>query len=449
MECPHLEKDTGSSATRKLQGLNQSVWSCEVCRSQKSSWLCLHCGTILCGRYVNAHAKSHFEKTSDHCLCMSMDMSIFCYLCDDFIINDNVHVSCLRTYMQEIAEGSRQVGCKSKGSSSGILATPPKVIKLANGETCQLHCAGLRNLGNTCFMNAVLQSLGNNEEFCKYFLKRPSFQMDVNGCSPSHKYDTRSTSKPEELLLAEELRKIFIALWEESNCSCSPDSLFSVVLKVVPQFRGYQQQDAHEFMRYLLDELHEELRRASCWTMDRKGTTIVSHTFGGTLQSDVVCLICGTESQKLDPILDFSLDIPEQFICRRKGDKLPNCTLEDCLKSFTSLEKLEESEWYYCEKCGSRQQSSKQLCMYSLPNSLGKSKENCLYDLAAVVVHHGSGVGSGHYTTYACSSVSGSWYHFNDSTVSCVTPEHVSSCKAYILFYARRSTKNNNMKIDK
>ena len=56
-------------------------------------------------------------------------------------------------------------------------------------------------------------------------------------------------------------------------------------------------------MRHLLDQLHEELCRASCWTMDRKGTTIVSHTFGGTLQSDVVCLICGSESQKLDPIL--------------------------------------------------------------------------------------------------------------------------------------------------
>ena len=271
------------------------------------------------------------------------------------------------------------------------------------------------------------------------------------------------------------------ALWEESNCIYSPDSLLSTILKMIPQFRGYQQQDAHEFMRHLLDQLHEELCRASCWTMDRKGTTIVSHTFGGTLQSDVVCLICGSESQKLDPILDCSLDIPEQFVCRRKGDKTVNCTLKDCLKSFTSLEQLEESEWYYCEKCGSRQKSSKQLSMYSLPNvlclhlkrfhfisflrskidiyvefplkgldispyvnrSLTQAKENCLYDLAAVVVHHGSGVGSGHYTTYACSSISGSWYHFNDSTVSSVSPEHVSNCKAYIMFYARRRCKRH------
>ena len=49
--------------------------------------------------------------------------------------------------------------------------------------------------------------------------------------------------------------------------------------------RGYQQQDAHEFMRYLLDQLHSELLAGSLSTGE--DTTIVSQIFGGTLQSDV------------------------------------------------------------------------------------------------------------------------------------------------------------------
>jgi ubiquitin C-terminal hydrolase len=53
-----------------------------------------------------------------------------------------------------------------------------------------------------------------------------------------------------------------------------------------PNCRGYQQQDAHEFMRYLLDKLHTELLAGSLRT-GSDNTTIVSQIFGGTLQSDV------------------------------------------------------------------------------------------------------------------------------------------------------------------
>ena len=75
--------------------------------------------------------------------------------------------------------------------------------------------------------------------------------------------------------------------------------------------RGYQQQDAHEFMRYLLDKLHSELLQTltppapskpppstSVATLSTTSTastpshaqahhTVVSDIFGGVLQSDV------------------------------------------------------------------------------------------------------------------------------------------------------------------
>lgn len=43
------------------------------CAAEGQNWLCLHCGAVNCGRYVNGHAKLHAE-TSDHQLCMSCDV---------------------------------------------------------------------------------------------------------------------------------------------------------------------------------------------------------------------------------------------------------------------------------------------------------------------------------------------------------------------------------------
>ncbi|KAL8610749.1 hypothetical protein ACOMHN_016732 [Nucella lapillus] len=481
---------------------------------------------INCGRYVNAHAKKHFEETENekHHVCMDChNYMAFCYTCDEFVINDTPagHLEKLRKSLESfsrLAQKSQspqkqRKGKRTRGKSAHSSENDEKRRKKA-GSSCNLLCfmphfyitegwsireekklyrpprtPGLRNLGNTCFMNAVLQSLSNIQYFCGYIKQLPSLEdkaVKIKKYNPAKK----SRDLGEDALVVEELRKILVALWQGNKTAISPESLFTVIWKVVPRFRGYQQQDAHEFMRYLLDRMHSELLQLlpypssnSQFITQKSTSTIVTAIFGGLLQNEVKCLICGIESKKHDPFLDLSLDIPSQFIVRQKpkeGD--PVCKLSDCLHSFTDVEELEESELYMCSSCKRRQRSTKKFWIRRLPNvlclhlkrfrwgtycrvkvetfvdfPLSGLDMNCyvldtlhetrgsgaagsnLYDLAAVIVHHGSGAGSGHYTSYATHE--GQWYHFNDSTVTACEPEVVSRCKAYILFYVRRQTR--------
>ncbi|TKS73484.1 Ubiquitin carboxyl-terminal hydrolase 3 [Collichthys lucidus] len=436
-------------------------------------------------KYVSGHAKKHFEESqvvvpsqkkgekqekekSHHSVCMDCsNYSVFC----------------------SALMGDRQRKRRLQDSP----APDSKLLKDNDGVA--LGATGLRNLGNTCFMNAILQSLSNIEQFSCYFKELPAVALRSGKTAGRRMYHTRSQGD-NSVSLVEEFRKTLCSLWQGSQTAFSPDSLFYAIWKIMPSFRGYQQQDAHEFMRYLLDHLHRELQYSRngashpvspqdgvrLSTAEGKccinGTaSVVTSIFGGILQNEVNCLICGTESRKFDPFLDLSLDIPSQFRQKRSKDQEPGptCTLRDCLRSFTDLEELDETELYYCHKCKKRQKSTKKFWVQKLPKVLclhlkrfhwtaflrnkvdtyvefplkgldmrgyllepeNSLPESCLYDLVAVVVHHGSGVGSGHYTAYG--SHEGRWYHFNDSTVTLTNEDAVRKAKAYILFYVERT----------
>ncbi|XP_071392377.1 ubiquitin carboxyl-terminal hydrolase 3 isoform X2 [Centroberyx affinis] len=518
MECPHLNSNVCFAVdSSRFPNGTPSSWCCNVCRSNKSPWVCLTCLIVHCGRYVNGHAKKHFEESqvhgnnqkkgekqekekAHHCVCMDCsNYSIFCYRCDDFVVNDTKlgQVQKVREHLQSL-ENSALIGDrqrKRKLQESPSLNS--KMLKDNVSDGMALCATGLRNLGNTCFMNAILQSLSNIEQFSCYFKELPAVALRSGKTAGRRMYHTRSQGDT-SVSLVEEFRKTLCSLWQGSQTAFSPDSLFYAIWKIMPSFRGYQQQDAHEFMRYLLDHLHRELQ-GSCngaahpvspqdgvrlSTSGGKccinGTaTVVTSIFGGILQNEVNCLICGTESRKFDPFLDLSLDIPSQFRQKRSKDQEPGptCTLRDCLRSFTDLEELDETELYLCHKCKKRQKSTKKFWIQKLPKVLclhlkrfhwtaflrnkvdtyvefplrsldmrgyllepeNSLPGSCLYDLVAVVVHHGSGVGSGHYTAYG--SHEGRWYHFNDSTVTLTNEDTVRKAKAYILFYVARPDK--------
>ncbi|CAG2101489.1 unnamed protein product [Medioppia subpectinata] len=76
MECPHLCQLNGAKVANNpvLKWLTASPdFECSVCKSKKSSWICVHCGQVGCGRYVSGHAKQHFEQMAAHSLCFDSD----------------------------------------------------------------------------------------------------------------------------------------------------------------------------------------------------------------------------------------------------------------------------------------------------------------------------------------------------------------------------------------
>lgn len=542
MECPHLVQsvqfggnDVEANCTKDLP------FVCAVCGSEKSTWLCLYCGAVHCGRYVAGHALQHHEENTQHCVCIDCEnLAVFCYLCDEYVVNDttngqiekirrvtfrkdehkeneeNWNMSPSTTPSSRRANGSDNDNENENDNDSADALWKAEVVvrnlrprtarkrlhsldgtsgdnrpatkRRSSKITKEKKVVGLRNLGNTCFMNVVLQSFNNISHFCEYLTQMPCLEGIPFDEAPSHRGRIVTPGRAKEFmsdaLLAEELRKVLLGLnlGGSNGQAISPECLFLVIWKVVPRFRGYQQQDAHEFLTYMLDRLHTELLqllpRLGHEPLGLRGKqSIVTAVFGGTLLSVVHCMNCRTDSKTHEPFQDLSLDIPDR-LQRRTKEQEEVCSLTYSLSRFFKVEELADSELYFCDNCMGKQRSTKRFWIHRLPNvlclhikrfrwcnsyrskvdtqvdfpmksldmspftvrgvsgtKLGTSNSH-LYDLAAVIVHHGSGAGTGHYTAFAVHD--GQWFHFNDSSVRPATTDAVAKCKPYILFYVRK-----------
>lgn len=143
------------------------------------------------------------------------------------------------------------------------------------------------------------------------------------------------------------------------------------------QLAGYQQQDAHEYMQFILNSLHtSSLSTATSSEHDRDCNCIIHRTFYGKLQSTVTCDECKNKTNTPDPFMDLSLDLRIQSKKRKLNSSAKTngvnskedegLRLEECLARFTSDERLGKDD-YTCHKCGKQRDATKQLSIKQLP----------------------------------------------------------------------------------
>lgn len=132
---------------------------------------------------------------------------------------------------------------------------PEECVEFAEGRVPGVM--GIRNHGNTCFINAIIQCLCHTDVLAEYFVL-DQYKHDLARCNKinSKKYGTRGE-------ITEQLAVLLKALWTLRYVPDLSMNFKNTVDKYESLYRGSQQHDAAEFLMFVLDKVHEDLNTAS------------------------------------------------------------------------------------------------------------------------------------------------------------------------------------------
>jgi ubiquitin carboxyl-terminal hydrolase 8 len=277
---------------------------------------------------------------------------------------------------------------------------------------------GLQNIGNTCYLNSIIQILLHNKEISKYLQEKMFEESLIKNMERKFKEVNN------DIIQSTFTFQLFNILMNMKEYKIISPTSFKKILSLKNEtFSGNRQNDSHELVNFILDTIHEEVKinvtpiysdfpkeyhivqkfKKNCIklindTSDRNeklriinqyydfemnhqteilihnstsmwssylehNYSIVSEYFTGLFHSSLRCNTCGYISNSFEIFTNISLEIP-------KVSENTSLSIYDCLNSFTSEEILDNQNKFTCGRCHNKTSGIKKIMIWYAPDNL-------------------------------------------------------------------------------
>ncbi|XP_005146978.1 ubiquitin carboxyl-terminal hydrolase 13 [Melopsittacus undulatus] len=251
-----------------------SGWKCSKCDLRENLWLNLTDGSVLCGKWFfdgsggNGHATEHYKETG-YPLAVKLGTispdgaDVYSFdeeepVLDPHIAKHLAHFGIDMLQMQVTENGLRDNDIKPRVSEWEVIQEAGVKLKPMYGP----GYTGMKNLGNSCYLNAVMQAIFSIPEFQRAYVGNLPRIFDYSPLDPTQDFSTQMAKLGHGLLSgqyskppmkSELIEQVMKEEHKAQHNGISPQMFKAFISKSHPEFSSNRQQDALEFFLHLIN----------------------------------------------------------------------------------------------------------------------------------------------------------------------------------------------------